>query len=148
MNPIAKPQPADFRHWVEIPTRWSDLDLLGHVNNTRFFTFDEDARLAYFQALWRDDPKFWKEYGFILARIGADFVSQLHHPAQVRVGLRIARIGRSSLETLAGMFEGERLVAVTRATVVWFDYVNQKPLPVPEAVRAAIRARESIAPEE
>ena len=46
---------TDFSHVLTIPTRWSDLDMLGHVNNTRFFTFDEDARLSYFEPLMRMD---------------------------------------------------------------------------------------------
>lgn len=138
----------DFVHVVRIPTRWSDHDMLGHVNNTRFFTFDEDARLNYFQSLWENDPRFWKDYGFILASLGCDFIAQLHHPAQVDVGLRISKLGRSSFQTIAGMFDGERLVAVTRGVLVWFDYEQQKSKPIPDPVRAMIRARERIAPEE
>ena len=144
----AKIDRAEFSHWRNIPTRWSDLDMLGHVNNARFFSFDEDARLSYFESLWKDDPRFWKDYGFILASLGADFIAQLHHPAQVDVGFRISKLGRSSMQTLAGMFHGEKLVAVTRGVVVWFSYTDQKPLPVPEHVRALIRGRELIKPEE
>jgi acyl-CoA thioester hydrolase len=140
-------QTADFAHVLRIPTRWSDLDLLGHVNNTRFFTFDEDARLSYFEELMRQ-PGFWKEQGMILAHIECDFLAQLHHPAELSVGLRVIRMGRSSLNTLGGIFNGDMLTAVTRGTVVWFDYVNQKSMPIPESVREWIRAREKIAPEE
>ncbi len=70
------PKLEDFAYLIEIPTRWADLDALGHVNNTRFFTFDESARLDYFASLMRDDPQFWKRYGLILAGIGADFLAQ------------------------------------------------------------------------
>ena len=124
----------DFGHVIEIPTRWSDLDALGHVNNTRFFTFDESARLDYFEELMRDDPRFWKDHGLILASIGADFLAQVHHPA--------------TMQSVAGMFVDGKPVAVTRGVIVWFDYANQKPLPIPEHVRAMIRARERVAPEE
>ena len=138
----------DFGHVIEIPTRWSDLDALGHVNNTRFFTFDESARLDYFEELMRDDPRFWKDHGLILASIGADFLAQVHHPATLTAGFRIARMGRSSMQSVAGMFVDGKPVAVTRGVIVWFDYANQKPLPIPEHVRAMIRARERVAPEE
>lgn len=144
----SKPNLDDFRHSIEIPTRWSDLDALGHVNNTRFFTFDESARLDYFSLLMKDDPTFWKGHGLILARIECDFVAQLHHPSQLRTGLRIVRMGRSSLNTLAGHFVGDNLVAVSRGVVVWFDYDQQRPLPIPESVRQGIRDYERIAPEE
>ncbi len=138
----------DFAFVVDVPTRWGDLDLLGHVNNSRFFTFDESARLEYFSQLLRDDPGFWKERGFILARIECDFVAQLHHPSLVKIGYRISRIGRSSMNTLAGMFVEDRLVAITRGVLVWFDYSQQITRPVPDDVRALIRARERVAPDE
>ena len=48
----------------------------------------------------------------------------------------------------AAMFEGERLVAVTRATLVWFDYRQQKPAAIPESVRELIRRREVLPPQE
>lgn len=143
-----KPQRAEFGHWRRIPTRWGDLDLLGHVNNTRFFGFDEDVRLAYFDSLWAEDKRFWKDYGFILANLGCDFIAQLRHPADVDAGFRITRLGRSSMNTLAAMFDGDKLVAVTRGVLVWFDYAKQQPAPIPEHVRAMIRQRELIKPEE
>ncbi len=145
MNATVSPQ--DFGFFLELPTRWGDLDPLGHVNNSRFFTFDESARLEYFDELIRNDPGFWKVRGFILARIECDFVAQLKHPALVRVGFRIARIGRSSMNTLAGMFVDDRLVAVSRGVLVWFNYERQQSEAVPDDVRAMILARERIAPE-
>lgn len=141
-------QPEDFSHWFETPVRWGDLDSLGHVNNAVFFTFDESARLDYFNSLQQADSRFWKDYGLILAHIECDFITQLHFPATVRVGMRVSRMGRSSLNTEAGLFVGKQLVAVTRSVIVWFDYPAQKSLPIPDAVRAAIRARERLAPQE
>lgn len=137
----------DFRHRMPLSVRWGDADMLGHVNNAKFFTYDENSRIEYFQALGKDDPRMWKDYGLILASIGCDFIAQVHYPAELMIGTRITRIGRSSMNTLSGMFIGEQLVAAVRGTVVWFDYVNQKALPVPEHVRAFIAAREIIAPE-
>jgi acyl-CoA thioester hydrolase len=127
---------AQFRHWLKIPTRWGDLDALGHVNNAHFFTYDESARVDYFSRLMAGDARFWKEYGLILAHIGCDFVAQLHHPAEVEVGFRVCRLGTSSLTTEAGMFLGDKLVAVTRSVLVWFDYVRQKSLGIGAAERA------------
>jgi len=140
--------PDDFGYFFELPTRWSDLDSLGHVNNARFFTFDESARLEYFGELLRDDAEFWQSRGFILASIGCDFIAQLHHPATLRIGFRVSRLGRSSMNTQSAMFDGDRLVAVTRGVLVWFNYQEQKTAPIPEDVRAMIRSREKIAPEE
>lgn len=141
------PQRADFAHFHRIATRWSDLDMIGHVNNARFFSFDESARLDYFEPLTRDEH-FWKKEGFILARIGCDFIQQLHHPSDVEVGFRVTRIGRSSMETEGGLFVGDTLVAVTRGVLVWFDYASNRAAPVPPHARSFIRGKEKLAPEE
>lgn len=142
------PDRSEFRFFHEITPRWGDMDALGHVNNVKFFTYDESARLEYFQQLMRDDPRFWKDYGLILARIEADFLAQLRLPAQLEIGFRIRRIGRTSLSTEAAMFRGPELVAVTRGVLVWFDYAASRPLPVPGAVRLRIRKASATPPEE
>lgn len=137
-----------FGYFHELPTRWSDCDMLGHINNARYFTFDESARLAYFDELIGGSGEFWKRSGFILARIECDFISQVHHPALVKFGFRIRRIGRSSMDTEGGMFIDGRLAAITRGVLVWFDYQNNRSTPVPDAARAFIRAREKVTPDE
>ena len=141
-----QPRRAEFAFFLGLTPRWGDMDALGHVNNAKFFTYDESVRLDYFQRLMKDDPKFWNEYGLILAHIEADFIAQLKPPAVLEMGFRIAKIGRTSLGTEAAMFSGEQLVAVTRGVLVWFDYQTGTPLPVPEDVKARIRALEKLAP--
>lgn len=145
---MTPPQRRDFAFFLPLVTRWGDMDALGHVNNAKFFTYDESARLDYFQRLMQDDPKFWKEYGLILAHIEADFLEQLKPPAELAIGFRIAKLGRTSLRTEAAMFRGETCVAITRAIVVWFDYRAGTPLPLPDAFRAKVRAFEKVRPEE
>lgn len=146
---MSKPQPparGDFSHVTRIVVRWGDMDSLGHVNNAKFFTYDEQARLEYFQLFDGVVPGMWTQQGLILAKLGCDFLQQLHYPATLDVGFRISRFGRSSMETVGAMFEGERLVAVTAGVVVWFDYQAQKTAPIPDAVKALIRQREVLAP--
>jgi acyl-CoA thioester hydrolase len=143
------PKRSDYAFFLTLAPRWGDMDALGHVNNAKFFTYDESVRLDYFAALMKDDPKFWNDYGLILAHIEADFLAQLKPPAVLAIGFRIARIGKTSLRTEAAMFlPGDEVVAVTRGIVVWFDYRTSTPLPVPEVVRAKIRAVEKVPPTE
>jgi acyl-CoA thioester hydrolase len=143
-----RPRREDFTFSMRLATRWGDMDALGHVNNAKFFTYDESVRLQYFTERMADDPKFWNEYGLILAHIEADFIAQLKPPAELDLGFRIAKIGRTSLRTEAGMFRGDALVAVTRGVLVWFDYRTNTTLPVPDAVRARIKLFERMPPEE
>ena len=148
MRDQRRPARTEFSHVTPIVVRWGDMDSLGHVNNAKFFTYDEQARLDYFRAFEAVVPDMWKAEGLILARLACDFVQQVHCPATLDVAFRIRRIGRSSIETECAMFEGERLVAVTEGVLVWFDYRVQKPAAVPDAVRQHIRQREVTPPVE
>jgi acyl-CoA thioester hydrolase len=145
---MTPPSREDFAYFYPVQLRWGDMDALGHVNNVKFFTFDESARLAFFSELMRDDARFWKDYGMILARIECDFLAQLKPPGTLDVGFRLTRLGRSSLHTEAGMYFKGQCMAITRAVVVWFDYVDNCPLPLPVDVRQRIRDASVIPPQE
>ncbi|MDB5986559.1 MAG: acyl-CoA thioesterase [Nevskia sp.] len=140
------PLREEFKQSIRLTVRWGDADMFGHVNNAKFFTYAEQARIEYFDALREQDPKFGQDYGIILASTACDFLVQLHYPAQLDVGMRIEKIGRSSMTARTGIFVGERAVATVSGVIVWFDYQQQKTLPVPDHVRAWIRAREVVAP--
>ena len=131
-----------------MPVRWGDMDALGHVNNAVYFTYDESARIAYFEPLIRDDPGFWTEHGLILAHIECDFLSQLKPPADISIAFRIASFGRSIMRSEAAVFLNDQAVAVMRGVIVWFDYRQQRAAPIPEHVRQMIRDREVRAPSE
>lgn len=64
---MTPPVRSDFRFFHALVPRWGDMDALAHVNNVKFFTYDESARLEYFRQLMASDPAFWKDYGLILA---------------------------------------------------------------------------------
>lgn len=133
-----------FRHFTPLLTRWGDVDRMGHVNNAKYFTYDEQARTCYLEARTRAAGV---PASLILARIACDFLVQVHHPSTIDYGIRVTRIGRSSLHTEGALFVGEVCHARTQGIVVWFDYALQKTAPLPEAVRQAIRDHEAVAPE-
>jgi acyl-CoA thioester hydrolase len=145
---VSKPTRDEFRQFIPMTVRWGDMDALGHVNNVQYFRYGESARIAYFDPLGQHDPKFWKEYGIILASMGCDFLAQVHYPAELEIGSRVTRLGRSSLHMTSAIFQGDNVVAVLRGVLAWFDYSAQKTLPIPESARVWIRAREVVAPEE
>lgn len=141
-----RPAKADFSHFTRLSVRWGDMDALGHVNNAKFFTYDEQARLEYFRVFEGVVPNMWTDEGLILARVACDFLQQVHHPALLEVGYRIRKLGRSSMEAESGVFSGEQLVATLQGVIVWFDYRAQKPAAIPEVVRSTIRSFEAVAP--
>ena len=151
-NEPAKSDPGhrleQFAHQIVIPVRWGDMDAMGHVNNARIVTYGESGRIAYFDELAASDKTFWNDHGMILAHVGVDFVAQLRYPATLAIGTRAAKLGRSSLHMLTVIFSEGSVVAIVKGVIVWFDYVNQKAMPIPDHVRQMIRGRERVAPEE
>ncbi len=139
----------EFRHFCPISTRWGDVDRLGHINNAKYFTYDEQGRTDY---LWSRTVAAGLGQApganFILARIGCDFIVQLEHPSKLDLGIRALRLGTSSIMLRGALFVGGVCHAVTESVVVWFDYKVQQAKPLPISLREEILNFEAIKPEE
>lgn len=135
-----RPGRDDFKFWITQQVRWGDADMLGHVNNAVFFVYSESARMAYYEQLIAPAANTDSQ-SMILARTSCDFIRQLTYPATLDVGARCTRLGGSSLNIQAGIFEqGQDVpVAVTDSVVVWFDYAAQSSAQLPPAVRTALQ---------
>src|SRR6478752_4362546 len=81
---------------ITLPVQWSEMDALGHVNNARFFTWFESARIALFERIGvaTTGPA---GIGPILATTSCDFLRPVVYPATLRVGVRVSKIGETSL---------------------------------------------------
>jgi|SRR5699024_7102375 len=146
---MRQPIRASFASIVPIRVKWGEMDVLGHVNNTVFFRYSEDGRIDYIDTITRDTP-IEASQAPIMASLECSFQRQLHYPAQVEIGTRTWRIGRSSLRLEQGLFvaDSDELIASYNSTVVWFDYGAQTSMRIPDNIRERIRAHEMLAPEE
>ena len=81
---------------VTLPVQWGDLDALGHVNNTRYFTWFESARIALFERVGLANTGADLTVGPLLATTTCDFLRPLHYPDTVVVGARVSRMGNTS----------------------------------------------------
>ena len=125
------------------------MDSLGHVNNAVYFRYIESGRIAYFNAIGADADLGGGGEGPILADIQCSFIGQLRYPAQIDVGTRTAKIGTKSFTVEAGIFLAgdDAPIATSKAVVVWFDYVNQRTAPLPDAMRQRVLELEKVTPE-
>ena len=82
----------------------------------------------------------------ILADIGCSFLQQVKYPATLEVGVRVKKIGSSSMQVEHALFYAgtQECVATARAVVVWFDFKNQRSAKVPDSLRADITALEVL----
>lgn len=128
-------------HAVELDIRWGDLDAYDHVNNATYLTLIEEARMLWFRTFeggWRSttaEP--------VVARTEVNYRRALHHPARVRVELRVERIGRTSMAVshrIVDALTPDVLHSDGLTVVVWVDPAGSGPVPVPDNVRRAASA--------
>ena len=136
---------AKFPVVIRIPVQWGDQDAFGHVNNTVPHRWFESARIELFGRIGLLDLHRNEQRGPILAAVSCDFRRQINFPDTVQVGIRVARIGRTSIgyeHAIVSETQGAIVTEGTSTTVV-FDYQAKKPYPVPEAIRRAIESLET-----
>jgi acyl-CoA thioester hydrolase len=126
---------------IALPVFWGDQDAFGHVNNNAYFRWFESARIAYSQRIGLLDLFKAERIGPILASISCDYRRQLNFPDTVHVGIRVSRIGRTSLgfEHAVVSQSQSAVVADGSSTIVVFDYPANKPHPIPPLMRQAIK---------
>lgn len=105
----------------QMPVRWGDMDALGHVNNTVYFRFFEEARVVLLE---RMGMMFDAQRGWVLAHASCDFLKPLLYPANVVATSRLLRVGRSSMELEVWMARADdagSVVARGRNVIVHID---------------------------
>ncbi|MGM0450663.1 MAG: acyl-CoA thioesterase [Pseudomonadota bacterium] len=123
-------------HEEHFPVRWGDQDAYGHVNNTVYFRFFEEARIRWFdsEALTATG----EGEGPVIVTTSATFHQELVFPATIRVEVRTGRAGNSSLETFYRVLDAEdgKTYASGEAKVVWINHDTGRPTPLPDRLRA------------
>ena len=115
---------------------------MGHTNNAVYLTFLEQARLAHWRALWGYAPRETREMpGVILARVECDYKRPTEYGDVLDVRLRVTDVGRTSFRYEYEIVDAEgRTVLTAKSVQVMYDYNAQKPVPVPDDVRALLTA--------
>lgn len=136
---------ATFALFTPVTIRFSDTDMLGHINNVSIATYFEAARCELFYKLMRDGGMSERGSGheridFVLARVAIDFKRELHYPGTVEVGSRFTRLGNRSITTGYGLFVGDTCHATAESVNVFFDLDTRQPVAPPATVRALLEA--------
>jgi acyl-CoA thioester hydrolase len=143
--------PGDFAHRHDVEVRLSDTDAMGHVNNARYLTYVEIARVAYYEQVTGNLLPIGvhgAEEGMILAEIRMTYRTPAFYGETLTVESRAERIGRTSFGMVHRITAPEsrvataRLIAVADSTLVAYDYQQECPIPVPDEWRAAMEAFE------
>jgi len=132
---------------IEIPIAWGDMDAFGHVNNVAFFRYFESARVAYLTRIEFAEGPRTGVVGPILHSTHCRFRRALTYPDTVVVGARTVELGEDRFRMeyrLSSRALGE-VAAEGGGTVVSIDYATGRKAPIPDNVRANIRALDESA---
>lgn len=143
--------PGDFPHRLRQKVRFGDTDAMGHMNNARYLTFCESARVDYWERV-TGRPFAIVTHGatesMILADIKVTFRSPAFAGEVLTVETRCSGIGRTSFTlehriTAPQSDRGEaRLVATAEAVQVLFDYRSERPMTIPDETVGRLEAFE------
>ena len=130
---------SDYAHFLPVPTRWMDNDTYGHVNNVTFYSYFDTVvnehlvRVGGLQL--RDSPVIG-----LVVETACRFHVPLSFPEVIDAGLRVGRLGTSSVVYEIGLFRKheETPAATGRFVHVWVDRVVRRPVPIPRSIRAAL----------
>ena len=122
-----------------IPIRWGDMDAMGHVNNTIYFRYLESVRIEWLLRVAGAPDR--SATGAVIVNTFCNFLRQLKYPGDVLAKHYVANPGKTSFEayvTLERTDEPGVLYATGGAKTVWIDYLKEKSVPLPDAIRALI----------
>ena len=134
-----RPTRAHYRRFLAIPTRWEDNDSYGHVNNVVYYSYFDTVVNEHLIREGGLDIRDGPAIG-IVVETGCNFHRPLSFPGIVDAGLRVAKLGNSSVKYEIALFpEGEPDAAASGHFVhVWVTRATGLPTPVPTAIRAAL----------
>ena len=134
-KPHAEQTRGDFRYFHRIALRWNDLDAYRHVNNVRFYTFYDTVIMHYLTVDGGFDLLDGPVVPFTVENL-CRYHNSLRYPATVECGLRVARIGHSSVRYELGLFaEGETPIAASGYFIDVFVDSSEQPCRIPDPLR-------------
>jgi acyl-CoA thioester hydrolase len=140
MSRPAPPSRAAFRVFVGITTRWMDNDAYGHVNNVVYYSWFDTAVNRFLIDRGLLDIGGSDVVG-VVAETGCRYLAQIAYPDDVSVGLRVSKLGTSSVRYDLAVFRGDddNASAEGHFVHVYVDRASMRPVPIPEQARTEMQ---------
>jgi acyl-CoA thioester hydrolase len=141
---VTRPEPptrADYAAFRPITTRWMDNDVYGHVNNVAYYSFFDTVVNGHLLDAGVLDFERGETIGLVV-ETGCSYFAPVAFPDAVTGGLRVDRIGTSSVRYAVGIFRGDedRAAAAGHFVHVYVDRVTRRPRPLPDTLRNVLEA--------
>lgn len=138
---------SEFHFYHPIEVRYGDLDPQGHLNNAKYLTYFEQARIRYFVelGLFQTGDSFL-DIGVIMAEASVTFHAPVEYGTPVRVGVHTSRLGNKSMRVEQNVVhEGSgEVLASGYVILVAYDYHAGKTLPISDVMREKISEYEGL----
>ena len=134
------PRREEYRYVQPVTSRWMDNDVYGHVNNAHYYSFFDTVVNLYLVEAGGLDIHRGEVVGYVVAS-GCDYFAPVAYPDPLEVGLRVEKLGTSSVRYGVALFRAGDATARAAGFVVhvFVDRASSKAAPVPATLRAALQ---------
>jgi acyl-CoA thioester hydrolase len=137
-KPTPEPR-TSYRHFRAITTRWMDNDVYGHVNNVVYYSYFDTVVNQYLLEQGVLDIERSTVIGLVV-ETQCNYFSPITFPDSVHAGLRVAKLGSSSVRYEVGLFRNDDAMASAQGHFVhvYVDRATRRPTALPEDLRQAL----------
>jgi len=125
-------------HTSRMPIRWGDMDALGHVNNTVYFRYMEQARLEWLYAYVERHGGVYAGQIPVIINASCTFLAPLVYPGELEVRMFLGEAGRTSVGSHYEIWMTQTKYADGAAKIVWVDRKTMRPVPLPETLKSIL----------
>lgn len=127
---------SDYAHFTRITTRWMDNDVYGHVNNVVYYSFFDTVVNQYLVKGESLDPRTSPVVGLVV-ETQCRYFRPISFPDSVDAGIRVAKLGNSSVRYEVGLFRNDEETAAAQGHFVhvYVERTTNRPAPIPDAAR-------------
>ncbi|MBU3719807.1 MAG: acyl-CoA thioesterase [Burkholderiaceae bacterium] len=124
---------------MPVSTRWSDNDVYGHVNNVVYYSYFDTAVNEYLIAQGVLDIENSPVVGLVI-ETRCQYFSSIKFPDRIQIGMRVAKIGNSSVQYELGVFANDQteVSALGHFVHVYVDRQTNRPISIPDNFRKVL----------
>ncbi|MFQ3340806.1 MAG: acyl-CoA thioester hydrolase [Flavobacteriaceae bacterium] len=129
----------NYKHFYPITTRWMDNDVFGHINNASYYSYFDTAVNKYLIEFGGLDIKKASVVGYVV-QSNCNYLSGIAYPDQIEVGLRVIKIGNSSVTYGIGIFKNgeDKVCAYGEFIHVFVNRSKNVSQKIPKDIRVAL----------
>ncbi len=136
---IQIPDRSSYRFFYSLTTRWADNDVYGHVNNVIYYSYFDSVANRYLIEEGGLNIDSSEVVGYVVSS-GCEYHSPITYPEEIEAGLRVDKLGNSSVTYGIAIFRKGESSAVAHGYFVhvFVDREEQKAAPIPDKLRSAL----------